>query len=121
MGIFEKLATYLAQRRELGELDAMADTELSDLALEPHALRQTILARPQLRRQVLGMAEKFGLTDEDISHPHWREMEILERCQNCDRPRACRWYLSGRATEFGPQHCPNAATYGEIAREKGAG
>ncbi|MEL7117274.1 MAG: hypothetical protein AAGP08_17110 [Pseudomonadota bacterium] len=118
MGIFEKLSEYLARERNLAEVQSMTERDLADLALELQALREAILARPKVREQMLEMAARFGLTEDDITHTHWREMDILNACQNCGDAKQCRRFLNGKSTNFIPKDCPNASAYGEIVAEK---
>lgn len=118
MGIFEKLSDYLARERDLAELESLVETDLADLALDPVELRRAVLARPRVREQMMAMAQRFGLTDDDITHLHWREMECLNTCQNCGESKQCARFLNGKSTEFGAFDCPNSSAYAEIAGEK---
>ena len=118
MGIFEKLSDYLAKERNLAELGSLVEQDLAELASDPNELRQAILARPRVREQMLAMAERFGLTEEDVTQPHWREMEVLHVCQNCASSKQCNRFLNGKSTEFRAMDCPNALTYAEVSADK---
>lgn len=118
MGIFKKLSDYLSKERQLADLVKIEDQLLSDLALDPASLRHAILARPKVRQQMTQMAARFGLTEAEITTPHWREMDLLNACQNCGEAKQCARFLNGKPTGFGPRDCPNAAAYGEIVADK---
>ena len=122
MSLFSrKLRDFLIQERSRAEIDAMTDKEVSDLGLDRSDLYSFAAARPQMRMQMLRMAEKFGLEEEDVSRPRWRALETVHACRTCTRPEACFGYLTGHGDgSFGPADCPNAAAYAEIAAAKTA-
>ena len=118
MTLFEKLSDYLRKERDLAELGKIEPHVLTDLAMDPAALRHAILSRPRVRAQMTQMAARFGLTEADITTPHWREMDLLNACQNCRGAKQCARFLDGKSTKFGVRDCPNGASYTEIADQK---
>ena len=121
MSLFSrKLRDFLIQERSRAEIDAMSDKEVSDLGLDRADLHSFAAARPQLRMQMLRMAETFGLDEADVTRPRWRALEVVHACRTCTRPEACMGYLNGLGDgRFGPQDCPNVDTYRDIAAAKG--
>lgn len=114
--ITRKLAAFLSRERSHAEIEAMSDIEVADLGLDRAALHGFAEARPGMRRQMLEMAERFGLEEVDVNHPRWRALEAADTCRTCATPEACRKYLSGKGDgSFTPQDCPNAGLYSEAA------
>lgn len=111
-----KFWDFISRENSLDEIDAMSDQAVADLGLDRSGLRSLVQARPDVRMQMVRMAEEFGLAEADITRPRWRALECVHTCQTCPQPKACYRYLTGTGDgAFGPQDCPNAETYAEIA------
>ena len=118
-GFSRKLRDFLMRERTRAEIEAMSDREVADIGLDRSDLMSFAAARPQMRMQMLKMAEEFGLAEEDVSRPRWRALECVHACRTCRQPEACFRYLTGMGDgTFGPQDCPNAKTYEDIAAGK---
>lgn len=118
-GFSRKLKDFLSRERTRSEIDAMSDADVAEMGLCRSDLHSFAAARPQMRMQMLRMAEKFGLHEEDVSRPRWRALEAVHACRTCSNPQGCMRYLTGLGDgSFGPQDCPNAGRYSEIAEEK---
>lgn len=118
MDIFERLYQHLAHDEAVDDLQSLFEQDLAELAPEPQALRGAVVARPNAREQMLAMAARYGLNEEEIAAEHWQEMDILTACQNCKSAYPCQRFLNGEATSFTPSDCPNAETYGNLARAR---
>ncbi len=118
-GFSRKLRDFLAQERTRAEIEAMSDVEVADIGLDRSDLYNFAAARPQMRMQMLRMAEQFGLSEEDVTRPRWRALECVHKCRTCSQPEACFRYLAGMGDgSFGQADCPNAESYSEIAAGK---
>lgn len=118
-GFSRKLKDFLARERSHAEIEAMTDLEVADTGLDRTDLFSLAAARPQMRMQMLRMAEKFGLSEEDVTRPRWRALECVHACRTCSQPEACFRFLTGTEEgKFGMDDCPNADTYREAAAAK---
>ena len=119
-GFSRKLRDFLSRERTRAEIEAMSDREVADIGLDRSDLYSFAATRPQMRMQMLRMAEKFGLAEEEVSRPRWRALECVHTCRTCSQPNACFRYLTGGGDgTFGPDDCPNSDAYREIAEAKG--
>ncbi|MEX0286020.1 MAG: DUF6455 family protein [Paracoccaceae bacterium] len=118
-GFSRKLMEFLSTERTGAEINAMSDREIAEIGLDRVELRGIAAMRPQMRTQMLRMAERFGLDEGDITRPRWRALECVHACRTCSQSEACHRFLTGLEDgAFGYDDCPNAPRYSEIAAER---
>lgn len=114
--ISRKLREFLARERSRAEIEAMSDAEVAELGFDRVDLQGLAASRPGMRGQMLRMAERFGLSEADVSRPRWRALEVAHACRTCQTAQACQRYLTGTGDgRFGPQDCANAQRYQGIS------
>ncbi len=79
------------------------------------------ITRSDVPAQMLTMAKKFDLSDDDIAQPNWRATWIVENCNSCWAGKHCFKDSNGAWTEdpgFNEKLCPNYEFYHSIEIEK---
>ncbi|MEL7117275.1 MAG: hypothetical protein AAGP08_17115, partial [Pseudomonadota bacterium] len=113
-----RLSEYLLLNRESGASGQDLWT-VNEMSLSPAMLRTAILNRPKLRAQMLAMARRFGLTEEDVTDMPWRENECLSGCATCPSASACaRMLKQTKAAAPRRIFCRNTLTFADLARNK---
>ena len=91
----------------------------SDLDLEDMSLSRsdydTLSHSPKgARERMVFMAERFGISEKQLSAEHWRAVDVARTCAICGVATSCEKFRRGKKTNFSPASCPNAPRFSEL-------
>lgn len=97
--------------------ELLSEMDAADLGLAPDDARTLMRARPTVGTQTAAMAERLGLTQDDLQKEHWRAVDMARACAQCDSANHCARFLAGKKTTFTIEACPNFDLFVELATE----
>lgn len=105
--------------QELGEPDPKLsrDPEQDEMGLEE--LFQEYANSPDVPKRMLRMANKFGLSKQQIAHPNVQARMVIKKCGTCMMSDRCFRNRDGEYGDkpgFGEFRCANIETYRDIAK-----
>lgn len=113
--IFEQWLENQHDRDFVSKMNSLAE---SDLGLARDEMMTFMSNRPETRAQLVEMAARFGITEDEIDEKRWRALELTKACGHCSETRVCQRFLhgDGPVTEA-DKFCPNAPTFHEMSED----
>ncbi len=110
--IRNRLSGWLRRAQEYAELSRMDDRHLQDMGLCRSDITPVVKDSAGVEDRVRALAEKIGLSYEQIMKERWRALEVITSCSRCRERRACRHWLEDAEPEQDYQDfCPNAQIF----------
>lgn len=117
--MFSRMHKNEARRRELREIEALDDRDLTDIGLDRAALLHLAETDPAVFARMDRMAEVHGLTHEDLQVDRPDFAALARACEDCRAKGQCDHMLATpgvRAADTG--FCPNHDAYLMMAAGK---
>ena len=106
----------LERRRAHREIDAMELRELDEIGLSRAQLRQIVDTPDEVVQRMTLMAERHGLSDEELDELRQDYAHLLATCAHCHATGTCAHFLADpAATADQATFCPNHADYTALA------
>lgn len=109
---------WLRQQDDLNNLATAEGPALADIGLSRAEALDLAAAPLSTHRRMVTMAQAYGLSEQDIAHEHWRNVDMARTCAHCDVRSECKAWMEGddrRAEDAG--FCPNTAQFMELAAD----
>lgn len=117
--MFSRMHKNDARRRELKEIEALDDRDLTDIGLGRAALAHLVETDPAVFSRMGRMAALHGLTDDDVQADRPEFAALARICEDCAAKGQCDHTLAKpgtRAADTG--FCPNHDAYRGMASAK---
>lgn len=117
IALIKKLAGRFGQPADKAFLNTLNNSQRSEAGLHTVDIGLLSFGTKDIKARMGGMADAYGVQPDAISAERWRELDMVQACQQCGNRRACRKWLNGDRDGIMPDSfCPNAAQYAELAR-----
>ena len=91
-----------------------SELDLKDVALTRSDYDVLKDAPAGSRERMVFMAERFGVSENQINSEHWRAVDMARSCAQCGVAGSCERFRNGQSTGFEPAQCPNAPQFSEL-------
>ncbi|MEO8241716.1 MAG: DUF6455 family protein [bacterium] len=102
--MFERIKTLVQQWHDLKDIDAMSDSDLSDLGMTRDQVRRFARMPEDTADRVTHMAAVFGLSEADTRRDYYRYIDLLNTCGSCTHRGECAQVLA-RGAAAKPEDC----------------
>lgn len=114
---FERWLSNQRDREFIQQMNAVAE---SDVGFARSELKHFLSNRNDTRERLLTMAEKFGVSPEQIDAERWRAVKLTQACGQCSQEKMCKRFLDKDGDAEGADaFCPNASEYRQMADDAG--
>jgi len=110
---------YWSRQRDLEEITAMSDSELSDIGASRADLRRIVEMPDEVPTRMASMARIFGISEDRLAENRAEYVERLMNCAACRALGECRHELAkgdGADPAVCGTFCPNAGRFAELSR-----
>ena len=110
--IRNRLSDWLRRAQDYSELAKMDDRHLQDMGLCRADLASVVKDSAGVEDRVRALADKLGLSYEQIMKERWRAIDVITSCSRCKEKRACRhWLEDADPKRDYRDFCPNAQIF----------
>ncbi|GAB4262243.1 MAG: hypothetical protein Kow0013_07590 [Pararhodobacter sp.] len=114
--IIERLRGIARRHRDLRDLSALSDLDLSDLGVSRDQAVALAALPDDVAGRVTAMGRVFGVDEAHLHANRAAWIDMLENCAHCGALPACRHFMAspdGSAAEAA-RFCPNAAEFADV-------